>query len=91
MICPFEILHYLPIALIAFSALSLIYSSQKVYISMAIIVASFLGLIAGQHMHTEHMEPLSFFDPCYGYIASLMVSTVALIRKLKVNSKASAR
>lgn len=78
--CPFEILHYLPVVLIALALLSIAYGSKKSYVNVAIMAASLLGLIAGQHMHTIHMEPASFIDPCYGYVVSLLVSTYASIK-----------
>ena len=89
--CAFEILHYLPIALIAFAVISLSYTSKKAYVSMSVAIMSLIGLIAGEHMHTTHMEPATLFDPCYGYVASLIVSTVALIRNFKVTKEVSAR
>lgn len=87
MMCPFEILHYLPLGLIAFSVASLFSSSSKIHLSLIIIASSFIGLVAGEHMHTVHFEPVTMFDPCYGYIASLMVSGYVLVRNYKAAKK----
>ena len=88
--CPFEILHYLPLALIAFSGISLFSSSSKLHLSLIVIASSLVGLIAGEHMHTVHFEPVTLFDPCYGYVASLIISTYVLVRNYKATKKVGA-
>ncbi len=88
--CPYEILHYLPLGLIAFSVISLFSSSSKLHLSLIVIASSFVGLVAGEHMHTVHFEPVTLFDPCYGYVASLIVSTYVLVRNYRTAKKVTA-
>lgn len=88
--CPYEILHYLPLGLIAFSVISLFSSSNKLQLSLIIMVSSLIGLFAGEHMHTVHLEPVTLFDPCYGYVASLIVSTYVLVRNYRTAKKVTA-
>jgi hypothetical protein len=88
--CPFEILHYLPLGLIAFSVISLFSSSSKLHLSLIVIASSLVGLVAGEHMHTVHFEPMTILDPCYGYVASLIVSSYVLVRNYKAAKKVAA-
>ena len=78
--CPFEILHFAPLALIAISLFVLKSSSNKLLFGISLAVLSLVGLVAGSHMHTEHFEPYAFFDPCYGYIIALIVSAFAIFK-----------
>lgn len=81
--CPFDLLHFAPIALIAASVVFLKKSSFSVFGSLAIAALSLIGLVAGAHMHTHaaHAMPMLAFDPCYGYAVSLVASVSNLAFK----------
>jgi hypothetical protein len=80
--CPFEILHFAPLGLIAISLYALKSSNNQLLASLSIIALSLAGLIGGTHMHTEHHEAYTMFDPCYGYIVSLAVASIGLVKGL---------
>ena len=81
--CPFEILHFAPLALIAGSVL-LFKAPNKKLLSLTVAVLSVIGLIAGEHMHTEHAMPISMIDPCVGYFVSLAVSAFVAVKEFKL-------
>lgn len=80
--CPFEILHALPLALIGGSLLLMRYNLKRKLTCTAIILLSLIGLFSGHHVHTEHAVPFAIFDPCVGYIASLIISAFVLIKEV---------
>lgn len=76
--CIFEVLHFLPMALIAAAAL---FGSKFSNISAAIMfVASVVGLASGAHTHVEHFVEVSMFDYCYMYAVSLAYSSYKLVK-----------
>ena len=77
--CVFEILHFLPVALIAASILQLRSGSGAMAFAV-IAVLSVAGLVGGQHSHVEHAAFFGMMDPCYAYAASLVVSVVGLAK-----------
>jgi hypothetical protein len=81
-ICPFEILHFAPLILIALTAFTFKSGNARLPLSIAIAVLSVIGLVAGNHMHTEHLEPYGVIDPCYGYTLSLLVSVLMVAKEL---------
>jgi hydrogenase/urease accessory protein HupE len=90
-ICPFEILHFAPLILIALTAFSLGLSNARLPLSASIAILSIIGLFAGGHMHTEHLEPYGIVDPCYGYAFSLLVSAVIVTRELLTKKTAKGK
>lgn len=80
--CPFELLHFAPLVLIVVSFAVLRKSTFGLYSSLAVVALSAIGILSGAHMHTEHAMPLTWFDPCYGYAVSLVVSTSSFIRNV---------
>lgn len=87
-VCPFEILHFAPLVLIALTAFSLRLSNARLPLSASIAALSVIGLFAGSHMHTEHLEPYGWIDPCYGYALSLVVSVIIVARELVLKNLA---
>jgi len=80
--CPFEILHFVPLALIlvvAFFARTVI---SRVSMSFVTSGLSIIGLVAGSHVHTAHAEPLTLLDPCVGYFIAIAVSFAVVIKEL---------
>lgn len=80
--CVFEVLHFLPLALIALSALSLKGKFSGLF-SVMVLVLSATGLIAGHHAHTEHGAFFGMVDPCFGYIVAMVVSGFSALKSLK--------
>ncbi len=80
--CVFEILHFLPLALIALSALSLKGKSSGLF-SLMVLVLSTIGLIAGNHSHVEHGAFFGMADPCFGYMLAIAVSAFTSLKALK--------
>jgi uncharacterized membrane protein len=83
--CPFELLHFVPLVLIVVSVAVLRKSTFGLYSSLAVIVLSVIGIFSGAHMHTEHAMPLTIIDPCYGYVVSLSISSVSFIRNILIS------
>lgn len=76
--CIFEVLHFLPMALIAAAA---VFGNKFSNISAAIMfVASVVGLASGVHTHTEHFVEFAAFDYCYVYAVSLAYSAYKLVK-----------
>ena len=61
--CAFELLHFLPLIIIAASFLASRFGFNAVASYGAILLTSIAGLFAGEHMHTVHFEPLTAIDP----------------------------
>ena len=78
-VCVFEILHFLPLALIAVSTLTL-RNKFKLSSSFATLILSLIGLVGGIHSHVEHNEFFGIFDPCNLYVASFVISALTVIR-----------
>lgn len=78
--CPFEVLHFLPLALIAVSSLSKL---NKIATSTAILVLSLVGLFAGDHIHTAHGEVLNLVDPCAAYAVAAVYAAFSLAQSLR--------
>ncbi len=72
MVCPFEILHFLPLCIIALAGLFFRALGMKFYYLS--IFMSVLGIVSGTHSHYEHAAFFGAFDPCWGYYAVLAVS-----------------
>jgi hypothetical protein len=83
--CPFELLHFAPLGLIAVSALLLKKFSFSLQGSVLVVVLSLIGMSSGAHMHTEHAMPMLPLDPCYGYAVSLIVSSANIVRSFFAN------
>jgi hypothetical protein len=69
MICPFEILHFVPVILIAASIFAAKKLGSMFYVSL--IILSVFGLVAGSHSHAEHGAFFGAFDPCWAYNVAL--------------------
>lgn len=80
--CVFEVLHFLPLALIALSALSLKGKFSGLF-SVMVLGLSIAGLIAGNHAHTEHSAFFGMTDPCFGYVLAIAVSGFSGLKSLK--------
>lgn len=78
--CVFEILHFLPLALIAASFAG---KMNKVAVSVAVLALSLVGLFAGDHMHHEHAEAINLIDPCLAYAAAALLSVVSLAQSIR--------
>ena len=78
--CPFDILHFLPLALIAVAFI--VARSKIAPRALSIVVAglSVVGLSAGAHVHTVHAEHVSLIDPCYGYVVALTVAIYTIAK-----------
>lgn len=79
--CPFELLHALPLALIAGSIFLTRYNLKRKLVYTAIILLSLVGLFSGHHVHTEHSTSLSIIDPCVGYFVSIAISGYMLLKE----------
>lgn len=78
--CPFDVLHFLPLALIV--AAFVVAKSKLAPKALSTIIAglSVVGLTAGAHVHTVHAEHMSLIDPCYGYMISLVVAVYTIVK-----------
>lgn len=86
-----QVLHVAPLALIALtlvSSWSYKLMTKKSWddgmVRAALLVLCSVGIIAGHNVH--HGELLHFFDPCFGYAATLM--GIAFKSTQQVKSKA---
>ncbi|MDF3047833.1 MAG: hypothetical protein K0R73_951 [Candidatus Midichloriaceae bacterium] len=84
--CVFEVLHFLPLALIVASMVSL--RGKSGVLALAVTALSVVGLIAGNHSHAEHGAFFGMVDPCFGYLVAIALSAVSGARSLlaKVNA-----
>ncbi len=86
--CVFELTHFLPLLVIALTYVS---SYRFTFSGSAVVVASaIIGLVAGQHVHTEHFVEYSMLDACSLYAVALIASGVRFaqltINKLTANA-----
>jgi hypothetical protein len=80
--CVFEILHFLPSALIVLSAVSLKGKLGGLF-SVMVLVLSGVGLVSGYHSHSEHGAFFGIVDPCFGYVVAIVLSSIASVKNLK--------
>lgn len=88
MVCPFEILHYVPLALIAVAFVAGFRGISKVKLSGFVLVMSIIGLISGNHVHTEHAHAITLLDPCYAYMVLSVISLINMAFKMAKAYKA---
>jgi tetrahydromethanopterin S-methyltransferase subunit D len=89
MICPFEVLHFIPLVAIAVVALFARGKFTRVGTSAIVSGLSIIGLVAGGHMHSEHAEPMMLLDPCVGYMVSLVIAFAVMAKELIVVKQTS--
>ncbi len=82
MVCPFEFLHFIPLIAVALVAVFGRNRFTRVGVSAIVSGLSIIGLVAGSHVHTAHAEPMLMLDPCYGYMASLVVAMVIMVKEI---------
>ncbi len=82
MVCPFEFLHFIPLAAIILVAFFGRNRFTRVGVSAIVSGLSIIGLVAGGHVHTAHAEPMLMLDPCYGYMASLVVAFAVMAKEI---------
>jgi hypothetical protein len=85
--CVFEVLHFLPLALIVVSMVSL--RGKSGVLSIVVAALSVVGLLAGNHSHAEHAAFFGIVDPCFGYMVAIALSAVSGVKSLlaKVNAQ----
>jgi hypothetical protein len=86
MVCPFEILHFIPLVAIVGTALFARGKFSRISISVSVFALSVVGLVSGSHVHTAHAEPITFLDPCLGYMLAAAIS-IAVIARDVIKSK----
>ncbi len=82
LMCVFEVLHFLPLALIALSALGLKSKFNGLFAVMVLFL-SIAGLVAGDHAHSEHGSFFGVIDPCFGYMVAIALSGFSILKSLK--------
>lgn len=80
--CIFEILHFVPLALIGLSLLTPKIRSNSSF-SLMVAIFSIVGLASGGHSHIEHGAFFGIIDPCNAYLASLVLSSVMVAKSVK--------
>ncbi len=89
MVCPFEFLHFIPLVAIVLVALFARGKFTRVGTSAIVTALSIVGLAAGGHVHTAHAEPMMLLDPCFGYMASLVIALAVVLKDLVLVRQAS--